>query len=189
MGHARSQEAGDRPHRNPHASNARLTTHEVGIQRDAMDVWEMHGEAVSQDAISVEATPRLRANCNRTAFGECGLGHPYRRVNRGVDGGTPSLPKGVGLSEPPSLRRDENPKAGRGVGGAVHALGSRAVVRRLGAVDVAESLGVAVDVGEPTALHLETGSGNDFRFWMHHSFRPKLGKGGQAPLDRPVRKD
>ena len=30
--------------------------------------------------------------------------HPYRRVNRGPDGGTPSLPKGVGLSEPPSLR-------------------------------------------------------------------------------------
>ena len=64
MGHARSQEACERPHGHPHASNARLTTHDVGIQRDAMDVWELHSEAVSQGAVCVEATPRLRANCN-----------------------------------------------------------------------------------------------------------------------------
>jgi len=94
MGHARSQEACERPHGHPHASNARLTTHDVGIQRDAMDVWELHGEAVSQGTVCVEATPQLRANCNRTAFGECGLGHPYQRVNRGADGETPSLPEG-----------------------------------------------------------------------------------------------
>ncbi len=37
--------------------------------------------------------------------------HPYQRVNRGADGETPPLPMGVGLSEPPSLRRHENPKA------------------------------------------------------------------------------
>ncbi len=54
----------------------------------------------------------------------------------------------------PSPRRDEDAEAGGGVGGAVHALGGGAVVRGLGAVDVAEGLGIAVDFGEPTALHL-----------------------------------
>jgi len=76
MRHARSQQAGDRPHRNPHASNARLTTHDVGIQRDAMDVWELHGEAVSQGAVCVEATPAAPIKPDRAAFGECGLATP-----------------------------------------------------------------------------------------------------------------
>ena len=94
MRHARSQEAGERPHRNPHASNARLTTHDGGIQRDAMDVWELNVEAVSQGAVCVEATQAAAIKPDRTAFGECGFGHPYRRVNRGADGETPSLPEG-----------------------------------------------------------------------------------------------
>ena len=78
MGHARSQEACERPHGHPHASNARLTTHEVGIQRDAMDVWELHGEAVSQGAACVEATPVAASKPDRTAFEECGLATPTR---------------------------------------------------------------------------------------------------------------
>jgi len=61
---------------------------------------------------------------------------------------------GFGMSQPPSPRRDKDAEAGGGVGDAVHALGRGPVVARLGAVDVAECLAIAVDVGEPTALHL-----------------------------------